>query len=181
VTFGKNITMKTCLPLLLLLILDVRASDLQPFDRLARDNVTIHAGAVAGGGSTRNDFKTDYGSYDKTKNQQKDIEVSIRPVSSNKSPITIRFYFIFRDASTKEEMFIPCDPVVFEQGSGSARFSQTATSTDLKLVMIDIREKTGETIYGWLVRAIRDDTIVGIASSNERFSGFARDPKAFKE
>jgi hypothetical protein len=157
------------------------AAELQPFDRLGRSNLTLHTSAVAGGASTQNDFKTNYGSYDKTKNQKKDIQVEIRPVSSNKSPITLRFYFVFRDAATKEEYFIPCDPVIFDQGSGTARFSETATSNDLKLVMIDIREKSGETIYGWLVRAIRDDTIVGIAGSNERFIGIAQDPRAFKE
>jgi len=173
--------MKNCLILLLIFIVETRAGDLQPFDRLGRDNVTLHTGAAAGGGSTRNDFETGYGSYDKTKDQKKDIEISIRPVASKTDPITIKFYFVFKDVSTKEESYIPCDPVVFEQGSGSARFSQTATSKDLKLVMIGFREKDGETIYGWLVRAIRNDKIVGVAASNERFSRIAQDPKAFKE
>lgn len=158
-----------------------RSEDLQKFSRLYRDNVALDAKPIAGGSSTRDDFKTNYGSYDKTKTQARTIEISVRPVSSKKEEISIRFYFVFRDAQTKEEVFVPADTVVFKEGSGTAVFSQEATSTDLKLVTIGIREKTGESIYGWLARAVRGDRIVGVAGSVERFEKMAGDPEAFKK
>ena len=156
-----------------------KAKDLRPFDRLGRDNVTLDAKSVANGAATRNEYETDYGSYDKTKDQDKDIAVRVLEVSPSSKKLSIEFYFVFRDARTNKESFVPA--VVFKEENGMLIFRERATSTDTKLAMIGVRTKTGESIYGWFVRAVRDGRIVAVAGSAERFVKMAGDPKAFHD
>lgn len=158
-----------------------KAEDILPFDRLGRNNVTLDAKTIAGGSSNQNDYKTDYGSYDKTKNQAKSIEIKTHCLSSNKEDLSIRFYFVFRDAQTKKELFVPSDAVTFKEGIGTAVFRETSKSTDLNLVTIGIREKTGKTIVGWLARAIRSNQIVGVAGSTERLKKMAGELTEFEK
>jgi hypothetical protein len=158
-----------------------KAEEILPFERLGRNNVTLDAKTIAGDSSTRNDYKTDYGSYDKTKHQAKSVEIKTRCLSSNKEDLSIRFYFVFRDAQTKKELFVPSDAVTFNEGIGTAVFRETSMSTDMNLVTIGIREKTGKTIVGWLARAIRGNRIVGIAGSTERFKKMAGELTEFEK
>jgi hypothetical protein len=157
------------------------AEEILPFDRLGRNNVTLDAKMIAGDSSTRNDYKTDHGSYDKTKHQAKSIEITTRCLSINKEDLSIMFYFVFRDALTKKEIFVPSDAVTFKEGIGRAVFRETSMSTDMNLVTIGVRKKTGKTIGGWLARAIRGNRIVGIAGSTERFKKMAGEPTEFEE
>jgi hypothetical protein len=162
-------------------VAEVAKNDKIPYDRLSSENVTVEAKSVAGGASTRNDFKTDYGSHDKTKQQAKDIEVTVHPIFKNKEDLTIMFYFVLRSKETKSESFAPSEPIIFKDGGGKTSFRGSATSTDTKYAALGVREKTGETICGWLVRVVRGNKIVGVEGSNERFKNMAGDPKSFPE
>ena len=56
----------------------VLGQDIQPFDRLGRENVTIQAQHKRGGSSSDYDYRTSWGSYSKTVTSTREIEVTIK-------------------------------------------------------------------------------------------------------
>lgn len=141
-------------------------SQLKPFDRLARDNVTIKVVHIGGGGSVKNNYQTSWGSYDKTRNQEYAYEVSLDP----KSPVLLEFAFVFRDSGG--EFILAEKPQTVAQAE-KIKFEQSAESQDINLKLANYRKKSGEKIIGWLARASRDGKVVGIAGSSDKYEKIA--------
>jgi hypothetical protein len=72
----------------------VLGQEIQPFDRLGRENVTIQAQHKRGGSSSDYDYRTSWGSYSKTVTSTKEIEVTIKQHRKEKQPL--EFFFIIK-------------------------------------------------------------------------------------
>jgi hypothetical protein len=87
---------KILLPALLFPVI-VLGQEIQPFDRLGRDNVTIQAQHKRGGSSSNYDYRTSWGSYSKTVTSTKEIEVTIKQHRKEKQkPLVVEFFFIIK-------------------------------------------------------------------------------------
>lgn len=155
----------------IILLLPVTAfSQLVPFDRLAKDNLNVTARQVSGGASTQNDFRTTWGSYDKTTTQQKTISVSVNA----REEIELEFIWVFKSVSEGEYSVSETKKV---KDSTPVTFGETAASNDTKYATIGQRTRDGEKIYGWAVRAIKAGRIIGVAGSSDRLKKFAESGK----
>ena len=63
------------------------------------------------------------------------------------------------------------------EGEGSSIFGTSSKQGQARWVYLGIREKSGERIEGWLVRAINDDRTIGIAASSANLEELAAHPE----
>ena len=121
--------------------------EIKPLDRLGRDNVTVQARHKSGGSSADYSYKTSWGSY-------------VRQVTSTK---------ISR---------LPLPSILdLPEGEGSTIFSTSSQQGQARRVYLGFREKSGERIEGWLVRAIEGARIIGIAGSSPSLEEMAVHPE----
>jgi hypothetical protein len=163
------------LPLLLLAPLAALGEDLKPFDRLGRDNVTIRAQHRSGGSSADYSYKASWGSYVRTVKSVKDIEVTISQARKEKQPVKIEFFFVIKGDSKRYakkagELDLP-------EGEGTAVFSASAKQNQQRWVYLGYHERSGERIEGWLVRAVKEERILGIAASTPSLEEMAANPE----
>jgi hypothetical protein len=83
---------KILLPALLFPVI-VLGQEIQPFDRLGRENVTIEAQHKRGGSSSDYDYRTSWGSYSKTVTSTKEIEVTIKQHRKEKQSLIVEFFY----------------------------------------------------------------------------------------
>ena len=150
---------------LLALILASSAFAVEPYNSLAKNNYTVQVRSVASGSNTKNDYKTSWGSYDKTTVQHKIMEVT----TSAPATATVRFTFVFKDEDG--EFYLPCDAEEY-QGQ-PVEFLEVSERRDLKLAALGERYKAGDRIYGWFVSVVKDGRVVAVAGSAERFKKIA--------
>jgi len=161
------------LHLLLLIPLVALGEEIKPFDRLGRDNVTIRAQHRSGGSSTDYDYKAPWGSYVRTVKSFKDIEVTIAQPRKEKHPLKLEFFFVIKGDKRYAKK---AGVVDFPEGEGSAVFSTSAQQNQQRWVYIGVHGKSGERVEGWLVRALKEDRIIGIAASAPSLEEMAANP-----
>jgi hypothetical protein len=66
------------------------------------------------------------------------------------------------------------------EGEGSAVFSTSSKQGQARWVHLGFREKSGERIEGWLVKALKEDRIVGVAGSSPSLEEMAAYPEKLK-
>lgn len=156
----------------------VFGQEIQPFDRLGRENVTIEALHKSGGSSSDYDYKTRWGSYSKTVTSTKEIEVTVKQPRKEKQPLTLEFFFVIKGDSGRYAK----QAGIFDlpEGEGSATFSTSSKQDRARWVYLGISERSGERIEGWLVRALRDQRIIGIAASSPSLEELAAKPDKLK-
>jgi hypothetical protein len=64
----------------------------------------------------------------------------------------------------------------FPEGEGSAVFSTSSKQGQSRWVYWGVHERSGERIEGWLVRALKDDRIIGLAASSPSLEELATYP-----
>ena len=126
---------------------------LQPWDRLARDNITITAQTAAGA------FQTDKKYFSKT------FDVVLSPVGSNRNPATVELYFLM-----KRDGFVSHLRRVGAQQAdvGVGRLTFVCDQAELGIRADDIKD--------WLVRAVRDGRVAGFAASSGPCEDLAKNP-----
>jgi hypothetical protein len=150
----------------------------KPYDRLGRDNVTIRAQHKGGGGSSDYDYKASWGSYARTVTSTKDIEVTITQPRREKQPLKLEFFFVVKGDSKRYAK--QAGALDLPEGEGSAVFSTSSKQSQSRWVYLGVRERSGERIEGWLVRALNNDRIIGIAASSPSLEELAADPQKLK-
>ena len=162
------------LPLILLVPWMALGQEINPFDKLGRDNVTVRARHISGGSSTDYSYKTSWGSYIRTVKSFKDIEVTVVQPRKEKHPLKLEFFFVIkaenRYARRAGETDLP-------EGEGSAVFSTSTRQSQQRFVYVGIYDRAGEKIEGWLVRALKGDQIVGVAASGPSLEEVAAKPE----
>ncbi len=151
---------------------------LKPYDRLGRDNVTIRAQQKSGGSSSDYSYKASWGSYVRTVTSTKDIEVTISQPRREKQPLKLEFFFVIKGDSGKYAK--QAGALDLPEGEGSAVFSTSSKQGQSRWVYMGIQERSGERIEGWLVRALKDDRIIGIAASSPSMEELAAYPAKLK-
>jgi hypothetical protein len=150
----------------------------KPYDRLGRDNVTIRAQHKGGGGSSDYDYKASWGSYARTVTSTKDIEVTITQPRREKQPLKLEFFFVVKGDSKRYAK--QAGALDLPEGEGSAVFSTSSKQSQSRWVYLGVHERSGERIEGWLVRALNNDRIIGIAASSPSLEELAADPQKLK-
>ncbi|HEY5706477.1 MAG TPA: hypothetical protein VIS96_12975 [Terrimicrobiaceae bacterium] len=166
--------------LLLVLFLPLVAlgQEIKPFDRLGRDNVTIRAQHKSGGNSADYSYRASWGSYVRTVTSTKDIEVTVTQQRKEKHPLKLEFFFVIKGGPSRYAK--KAGILDLPEGEGSAVFSTSSQQRQARWVYLGFREKSGERIEGWLVRALKDDRIIGIAGSSPSLEEMATDPEKLK-
>ena len=151
---------------------------LKPYDRLGRDNVTIRAQQKGGSSSSDYSYRSRYGSYVRTVTATKDIEVTITQPRKEKQPLKLHFFFVLKGDSKRYAK--QAGVLDLPEGEGSAVFSTSAKQGQQRFIYIGFRESSGERIEGWLVRALNNDRIIGIAASSPSLEELAAYPDKLK-
>ena len=131
---------------------------LQPWDRLARDNIAVSAQTAAGA------FKTEKKYFSKT------FDVTLSPVGSNSSPATVELYFLMKRDGFESHL----RRVGAQQADvGAGRLTFVCDQEALGIRADDIK--------GWLFRVIRNGRIVGCAASSVPCEELAKNPARLSE
>jgi len=169
------VNIRISLLLVLLAISSLSAQEIAPFDRLGKNNVTVKAKQLSGGSKIDRNWQTSWGSYDRDMTSTKVIEVEVSGIGTNKGPIKVEFFFAIKDEANGLRYFEGQNEKN-DLDRGLWLFSTTATRNVVNLAALGERYKSGEKIVGWLVRVIRDNTIVGVAASAPAFEKAASNP-----
>jgi hypothetical protein len=169
---------KILLPALLFPVI-VLGQEIQPFDRLGRENVTIQAQHKRGGSSSDYDYRRSLGSYRKTMTSTKEIEVTIKQHRKEKQkPLVVEFFFIIKGESGR---FAQQGGVLqLPEGEGTGTFSTSSKQDQARYVYLGISERSGDRIEGWLVRALNRERVLGIAASSPSLEELAGRPDKLK-
>ena len=151
---------------------------IKPYDRLGRDNVTVRAQHKSGSSSSDYSYRSRWGSYARTVTSTKDIEVTITQPRNEKQPLKLEFFFVIKGDSKRYAK--QAGMLDLPQGEGSAVFSTTAKQGQQRWVFLGFHERSGERIEGWLVRALNNDRIIGIAASSPSLEELAAYPEKLK-
>lgn len=149
--------------------------EIKAFDRLGRDNVTIQARHKSGGSSADYSYKTSWGSYVRQVTSTKDIEVTVTQQRKVKLPLKLEFFFVIKGDSGRYAK--KAGILDLPEGEGSTIFSTSSQQGQARWVYLGFREKSGERIEGWLVRAIEGARIIGIAGSSPSLEEMAVHPE----
>lgn len=126
---------------------------LQPWDRLAHNNISVKAQTTAGA------FKTEKKYFSKT------FEVVLSPVGLNSNPAIVELYFLMkRDGFASHLRRVGAQ----QADVGAGRFEFVCEHAELGIRADDIK--------GWLVRAVRDGRIAGFAASSGPCEEIAKNP-----
>lgn len=161
-----------------LLPLVALGEEIQPFDRLGRDNVTIQAQQKSGGSSADYRYKSRWGSYVRTVTSTKDIEVTVKQQRKEKQPLKLEFFFVIKGDTKRYAK--QAGTLDLPEGEGSSTFSTTSKQGQERWVFMGVHERSGEHIEGWLVRALKDGRVLGIAASSPSLEELAAQPEKLK-
>lgn len=119
-----------------------------------RTSLGLDVRGVAARKNVKDDYKTDYGSYDKTYNRERVIEATVRTTGTAADPILAVWwigkstYYNRRTVLRHQRTPInvqPGKPAIVELASGDIE------ARDMKLNAIGYRKVGGDRIEGWLV------------------------------
>jgi hypothetical protein len=108
----------------------------------------------------------------------KHIEVTITQPRREKQSLKLEFFFVIKGDSKRYAK--QAGALVLSEGEGSAVFSTSSKQSQSRWVYVGVHERSGERIEGWLVRALNNDRIIGIAASSPSLEELAADPQKFK-
>ncbi|HEY5743153.1 MAG TPA: hypothetical protein VIS99_11485 [Terrimicrobiaceae bacterium] len=151
---------------------------IKSYDCLGRDNVTIRAQHKGGSSDSDYSYRSRWGSYVRTVTSTKDIEVAITQPRKEKLPLKLEFFFVIKGDSKRYAK--QAGIMDLPEGEGTAVFSTSAKQGQERWVFLGVHEKSGERIEGWLVRALNNDRIIGIAASSPSLEELAADPQKLK-
>jgi hypothetical protein len=154
------------------------AESLKAYDRLGRDNVTIRAQHESGSSTSDYSYRSRWGSYARTMTSTKDVEVTVTQPWKDKQALKLEFFFIIKGDSKRYAK--QAGVLDLPEGEGSSVFSTSARQGQERWVYMGFRESSGERIEGWLVRALNNDRIIGIAVSSPSLEELAADPQKLK-
>jgi hypothetical protein len=147
------------------------AESIKPYDRLGRDNVTVRAQHKSGSSTSDYSYRSRWGSYARTVTSTKDIEVTVTQPRKEKQALKLEFFFIIKGNSKRYAK--KAGVLDLPEGEGSSVFSTSAKQGQERWIYMGFRESSGERIEGWLVRALNNDRIIGIAASSPRLEELA--------
>ncbi|MEO6845672.1 MAG: hypothetical protein ABI443_00290 [Chthoniobacterales bacterium] len=159
---------------------DTAQNDLElvPYNNLNPHNITLEESTVSTGGSTDRKWESWWGSYSRDTISRRVIEIKIGRIGNSGEPLTLEVFKIFRQNGKETRLFLT-GKKEFPFGVGEYQFDITATATHVHYEYDYPRRdyKSGQTIAGWFVRAIRNGAIVGVAASSESYLNMAKSPK----
>ena len=154
------------------------AGTLQPYDRLARGNVTLKAQVVSSGSTTEeHTVKTNYGSYAKDMVNSRTVQVDVTLPNTDDPPITMEAYVFIKNRGGSKIKYMPAEVKSLSK-LNSYTFDMTVKYSKERWVYAEAGRvnESGDKVVGWVVRAIADNRIVGIAYSSESYREVAADP-----
>lgn len=162
-----------------ILLLQTRSclsEELLPYDRLARNNITLKAAIKSSGYKTTDQpVKTDYGTYVKNQTTAKEVQILLSLVPPDVT-VTLEAYAVFKDYQTKE-MRIERLPLEKSSADSYSFIMATEKTRERWMYADDGRvSETGEKILAWFVRAIVGNQIVGFAASAPTYDDLAQKP-----
>lgn len=155
-----------------------QAEGLQPYDKLARGNVTLKAEIVSAGSTTEEQtVKTDYGTYAKDMVNSKTVQVDVTLAKADDPPIKMEAYVFVKSRGGSKVKYFPAEVKPMEK-MNSYTFEMTTKYSKERWMYANSGKVTesGDKVVGWVVRAIANNRIVGIAFSSESYRGVAGDP-----
>jgi hypothetical protein len=126
----------------------------------------------------RHYLPTTWGSYARTVTSTKDIEVTVSQPRKEKQALKLEFFFVIKGDSKRYAK--QAGVLDLPEGEGSSVFSTSAKQGQARWVYIGFRESSGERIEGWLVRALNNGRIIGIAASSPSLEELAAYPEKLK-
>lgn len=118
-----------------------------------KTSLSLDVKGVAAKAVTKNDFMTDYGSYDKTTERERTIELTVRNFGREAAGATVTVEWLGRRVSDKQLVIVKRRAFPLGIGAGRAATWQESSGlvkgADMKLTMIGVRERSGSTIAGW--------------------------------
>ena len=108
----------------------------------------------------------------------KDVEVTITQPRREKQPLKLEFFFVIKGDSIRYAK--QAGALDLPEGEGSAVFSTSSKQAQARWVYLGVRERSGERIEGWLVRALKDDRIIGVAASSPSLEELGANPDKLK-
>lgn len=159
------------------------ADGLQPFDRLSRNNVTLKTSVLSSGANTTGQsIKTDYGTYSKDVSTSKVMQVDVALPKTDGPEIKVEAFAFFKNRGGSQ---VNCTPLEVTPGEKlhSYTFDITASHRRERWMYADDGKVSeyGTKAVGWIVRAIANNTIVGIAYSSESYREVAGNPAALEK
>lgn len=151
------------------------ADDAMPYDRLGRDNVTVKVKETGSGKEADYQYKAYWGSYDRTETSTKNLAVEVAQVGAQSGEVKVELYFVMKPKGGKP-FAVAAQPVTLAAGHGVAEFSGSAEMQRERWVYSSLRDSSGTSIAGWLVRVLRGQRIVGVAFSTESYRKAAENP-----
>jgi hypothetical protein len=125
---------------------------LLPWDRLARDNITVTAQTGSGA------FRTEKKYFSKT------LDVLLSPIGSNSNPATVELFIVCGAMGSSRSLGV----LAPRRPSGAGRFTFVCDQEQIGY--------RGDEITGWLVRAVRDGRVAGFAASSGPCEEIAKNP-----
>lgn len=159
------------------------AQELQPYDRLGRGNVTLVASVVSGGSSMEEQtLKTSYGTYTKDMVNSKTVQVDVTLPNTDDPPVKMEAYVFIKARGSSRVRYQPAEVRPMEK-LNSYTFDMTVKYSKERWMYADAGKvtETGDKVAGWIVRAIADSRIVGIAFSSESYRTIAANPDSLEK
>lgn len=164
--------------LLLGLLATGRAEVLEAYDPLARNNLSLRTNLLSSGSAvTKRGLETDYGTYSRDLETEKILRVEIPVVPREFSPPKIEAYALLKNHETKKWACTPGEIVQQSDGGTDFRFSAKNRRERWMYAEDGRVSQFGDKILGWVVRAIVDNRIVGVAASSDKYLTYAKNPK----
>ncbi len=149
----------------------------QPYDRLARDNIHVSAYILESGSAGMKHWVYYWSHYrHRTVTQNKLVEILLSGIGNKGGDVTVQCYSVIRRNGGGEVVAKVADQDIINDGVGKWCVTLEATRTEYQYSYYNRRTYTsGEKIVGFFVRVIRDGRIVGYSSSPIAYERFALD------
>lgn len=164
--------------MLLALLTAAQAETLEAYDPLARNNLTLKTNLLSSGSAVTNrDLETGYGTYVRDLETEKILRVEIPVVPKEFSPPTIEAYAIVKNHQTKKLSSAKGEIAQHSPNGTDFRFSAKNRRERWMYAEDGRVSQHGDKILGWIVRAIVDGRIVGVAASTDKYLIYAKNPR----
>ena len=128
----------------------------------------------------RDEFQTNYGSYDQHTARSRAVEITVRTYGQTAEPFAVLTYWIGKKTATNDRVILKKETAKGEGKPGpTEKFTSSSGAvkgSDLNLAIIGVRRTEGYRIEGWIVVAARasDDAILAIKASSPGLETLAR-------
>lgn len=159
------------------------AEELQSFDRLSRDNVTLKTSVLSSGaGMAEQTLKTNYGTYAKNISTSKVMQVDVVLAKPDGPELKIEAFAFLKDRNGSRVSRAPLKVMAGDEPN-TYTFDITSSHVRERWVYADLGKvsESGDKVVGWIVRAVANNTIVGIAYSSESYREVAGNPAALEK